>query len=61
MPLVLTAAYHSQTGLREHNEDVVGMVMLTEPELAAKGMIAAIADGVSGSAGGRAAAEYAAS
>ncbi len=59
MPLVLTAAHHSQTGLREHNEDVVGMVMPAEPALSAKGMIAAIADGVSGSAGGRAAAEHA--
>lgn len=58
MPLLLTAAHHSATGLREHNEDFVGMVTPDEPEISAKGMIAAVADGVSGSAGGREAAEY---
>ncbi len=58
MPLVLTAAHYSQTGLRERNEDFVGMVTPAEPEISTKGMIAAVADGVSGSAGGREAAEY---
>lgn len=58
MPLVLTAAHHSQTGLRERNEDFVGMVTPAEPEISTKGMLAAVADGVSGSAGGREAAEY---
>ncbi len=58
MPLVLTAAHHTQTGLRDHNEDFVGMVTPAEPEISTKGMIAAVADGVSGSAGGREAAEY---
>ncbi len=58
MPLVLTAAHHTQAGLREHNDDVVGMVMPSEPQMSAKGMIAVIADGVSGNAGGREAAEY---
>ncbi len=58
MPLLLTAAHHSATGLREHNEDFVGMVTPAEPEISTKGMIAAVADGVSGSAGGREAAEY---
>lgn len=58
MPLIFTAAHHTATGRRERNEDCVGMVAPTEPELSTKGMIAAVADGVSGSAGGREAAEY---
>lgn len=58
MPLQFTAAHHTATGLREQNEDFVGMVTPGEPELSTKGMIAAIADGVSGSDGGREAAEY---
>ena len=58
MPLRLTTAYHSVTGLREQNEDFVGMVAPRDPERSSKGMIAAIADGVSGSDGGREAAEY---
>ncbi len=58
MPLLLAAAHHTATGLREHNEDVAGIVLPTEPDLTAKGMIAAVADGVAGSGGGREAAEY---
>lgn len=58
MPLLLTAAHHTATGRRERNEDFVGMVTPAEPALTAKGMIAVVADGVSGSAGGREAAEY---
>jgi serine/threonine protein phosphatase PrpC len=58
MPLQLTAAHYTATGLREHNEDFVGIVTPGEPELSTKGMIAAVADGVSGSDGGREAAEY---
>ena len=58
MPLTLTAAYSTRAGLRPHNEDFVGMVMPDEPELSSKGMIAAIADGVSGNEGGREASEY---
>lgn len=58
MPLQLTTAHHTVAGLREHNEDFVGMVTPGEPALSSKGMIAAIADGVSGSDGGREAAEY---
>ncbi len=53
-----TAAHHSATGLREYNEDFAGFMAPDEPEQSAKGMIAAIADGVSGSGGGREAAEY---
>jgi len=44
--------------MRERNEDFVGMVTPNEPELSSKGLIAAIADGVSGNEGGRDAAEY---
>lgn len=58
MPLLLTAAHHTATGLREENEDFVGMVTPAGPEISTKGMIAAVADGVSGSAAGREAAEY---
>ncbi len=58
MPLLLTAAHYTATGRRAHNEDFVGMVTPPDPELTTKGMIAAVADGVSGSAGGREAAEY---
>lgn len=58
MPLLLSTGHHSATGLRERNEDFVGMVTPAEPELSAKGMIAAIADGVSGNEGGREASEY---
>lgn len=58
MPLLLTAAHDTETGLRERNEDFVGMVTPSEPEISTKGMIAAVADGVSGSDGGREAAEY---
>jgi serine/threonine protein phosphatase PrpC len=58
MPLILTTAHHSVAGLRDRNEDFVGMVTPNEPERSAKGIIAAIADGVSGNEGGREAAEY---
>ncbi len=58
MPLLLTAAHHTTAGIRERNEDFVGMVTPPEPEISTKGMIAAVADGVSGSDGGREAAEY---
>jgi serine/threonine protein phosphatase PrpC len=58
MPLILSAAHHTDAGTRDHNEDFVGMVTPPEPELSSKGMLAAVADGVSGSDGGREAAEY---
>ncbi len=57
MTLRFTAAYHTSPGLRAQNDDVVGMVAPDEPELSTKGMLAAVADGVSGSDGGREAAE----
>jgi serine/threonine protein phosphatase PrpC len=58
MSLVISAGHASLTGQRERNEDFVGMVTPNEPELSSKGLIAAIADGVSGNAGGREASEY---
>jgi serine/threonine protein phosphatase PrpC len=58
MPLSVSVGHASLAGLRERNEDFVGMVTPNEPELSSKGLIAAIADGVSGSAGGRDASEY---
>jgi serine/threonine protein phosphatase PrpC len=59
MPLIISPGHASQPGPRERNEDFVGMVTPAEPELSSKGLIAAIADGVSGNDGGREAAEYA--
>ncbi|MFZ6720838.1 protein kinase domain-containing protein [Undibacterium sp. Ji49W] len=58
MPLIVTTGYQSVAGVRSRNEDFVGMVTPGEPELSSKGMILAVADGVSGSEGGREAAEY---
>ncbi|MBI1835140.1 MAG: bifunctional protein-serine/threonine kinase/phosphatase [Burkholderiales bacterium] len=59
MPLLISTGHYSTAGVRSRNEDFVGMVTPNEPELSSKGMIAAIADGVSGNEGGREAAEYA--
>ncbi len=59
MPLVVNTGHHSVAGVRPRNEDFVGMVTPNEPELSSKGIIAAIADGVSGNEGGREASEYA--
>ena len=59
MPLTIAAGHSTHAGQRERNEDFVGMVTPTEPELSSKGLIAAIADGVSGNDGGREASEYA--
>lgn len=58
MPLTISSGHASLAGMRERNEDFVGMVTPNEPELSSKGLLAAIADGVSGSEGGRDAAEY---
>ena len=56
--LQITSGYASLTGKRERNEDFVAMVLPGEPELSAKGILVAVADGVSGSSGGREASEY---
>lgn len=58
MPLIVDTGHHSVTGIRPRNEDFVGMVTPGEPELSCKGMVLAVADGVSGNEGGREAAEY---
>lgn len=58
MSLSVIAAHATLTGQRSRNEDFVGMATPGEPELTTKGLIAAIADGVSGNEGGREAAEY---
>ncbi|MGZ3254855.1 MAG: PP2C family protein-serine/threonine phosphatase, partial [Burkholderiaceae bacterium] len=58
MPLSIAASHATRAGLRSRNEDFVGMVTPDEPELSTKGLIAAIADGVSGNEGGREASEY---
>ena len=58
MPLEVTTGHATATGPRPQNEDFVGMVTPAGDELARKGIVLAIADGVSGHAGGREAAEY---
>ena len=58
MPLSVCVGHASRTGLRERNEDFVGMVTPSDPELSTKGLMAAVADGVSGNEGGREASEY---
>lgn len=57
MSLLLAAAHFSATGARDDNEDFAGMCMPAEPAISTRGMIIAVADGVSGSVGGREAAE----
>ena len=58
MPLAVTTGHASLTGARERNEDHVGIVLATGAELESKGVLLALADGVSGNGGGREAAEY---
>lgn len=58
MPLQLTIGHVSATGPRERNEDFCGYVTPECAQLAEKGALIALADGVSGGAGGREAAEY---
>lgn len=58
MSLAIATFHASSCGPRLRNEDFVGMVTPLEPTLSSKGLLAALADGVSGNAGGREAAEY---
>jgi serine/threonine protein phosphatase PrpC len=58
MGLTLAIGHATQAGPRPRNEDFVGVVTPREPDLLTKGVLAAIADGVSGNEGGREAAEY---
>ena len=57
MPLQINIGHSSLTGRRERNEDFCGVVTPDGEQLAIKGAVAAVADGVGGNAGGREAAE----
>lgn len=56
--LTVTVGHASLAGTRPHNEDFCGAVTPEGAELASKGLLAAVADGVGGHADGREAAEY---
>ncbi len=58
MPMQVAVGYSSLTGPRARNEDYCGVATPTGTELANKGVIAAVADGIGGHQGGREAAEY---
>ncbi|HQR52484.1 MAG TPA: bifunctional protein-serine/threonine kinase/phosphatase [Burkholderiales bacterium] len=58
MPLEISVGSATATGKRERNEDYWGVVTPEGAELASRGAVLAVADGVSGSDGGREAAEY---
>lgn len=57
--LSVDAGHATDAGQRQRNEDFVGMVTPAGADLRTKGVLAAVADGVSGNAGGAEAAEYA--
>jgi protein phosphatase len=57
MALTFTVGECTATGPRERNEDFCGMVTPEGQQLAVKGALLAVADGVSGHAGGREASE----
>lgn len=59
MPLEFAVGHATRTGKRERNEDFVGAVTPDADELATRGALLAVADGVSGGGAGREAAEYA--
>lgn len=58
MPLKLDIGHYSESGPREANEDRFGIVTPSGADLACKGVLLAVADGVSGSLGGQEAAQY---
>lgn len=58
MTLEISSGYASTIGTRTSNEDFCGIVTPQNEVLEAKGIVAALADGVGGSGGGREAAEY---
>ena len=58
MPLEFSVGHATRTGKRERNEDFCGVVTPAADELAARGALLAVADGVSGEGSGREAAEY---
>ena len=55
----VAAGWQSATGRRPDNQDYVGVCLGTAPDRARHGIVAAVADGVGGHAGGRVAAETA--
>ncbi|PCI61610.1 MAG: serine/threonine protein phosphatase [Methylophilaceae bacterium] len=57
MSIKFTTGESSQTGPRERNEDYTGITTPTGAQLATKGALFAVADGVGGNAGGREASE----
>lgn len=57
MPLKISIGESSVKGPRPRNEDYIGVVTPQESTLATKGVLVAVADGVSGNAGGQEAAE----
>ncbi|MDZ4099708.1 MAG: PP2C family serine/threonine-protein phosphatase, partial [Methylophilaceae bacterium] len=57
MSLKINIGQSSQTGPRDRNEDYVGIVTPADEQLATKGALVAVADGVGGTAGGREASE----
>ncbi|MBC7755765.1 MAG: bifunctional protein-serine/threonine kinase/phosphatase [Bdellovibrio sp.] len=57
MPLKFEIGQSSLTGRRERNEDYIGVVTPLAEQLSVKGALIAVADGVSGNAGGGEAAE----
>ncbi|MDP2248763.1 MAG: bifunctional protein-serine/threonine kinase/phosphatase [Nitrosomonadales bacterium] len=57
MTLKIIIGQSSLTGPRDRNEDYIGVVTPASEQLATKGAIVAIADGVGGNAGGREASE----
>lgn len=57
MPLLFTIGQSSLTGPRTRNEDYVGIVTPVNEQLSVKGALFAVADGVSGNAGGGEASE----
>ncbi len=57
MTLEFTTGESSLTGLRERNEDYAGIATPTNAQIAIKGALFAVADGVGGNAGGREASE----
>jgi serine/threonine protein phosphatase PrpC len=58
MPLEFAVGHATRTGKRERNEDFCGAVTPEADELAARGALMAVADGVSGEGAGREASEY---
>jgi len=57
MPLQFSVGQSSQTGPRARNEDYIGIVTPVQEQLSVKGAMVAVADGVSGNAGGGEASE----